>query len=267
MFPSRVAVVTSPTGAALRDILRVLKRRNIGIDLVILPAPVQGEAAAQIMAERIRAANRFRLGEVIIVGRGGGSLEDLLPFYEEVLVRAIAESEIPVISAVGHEIDFTLTDLVADVRAPTPSAAAELVSASRMELTRRVAEAKNSLLDTMLGRLERIKLLASQFTPDNLKRHFHQLIQPLFLSLDEARGALESGMKDLLTETRHRLSLLANLLESRSPLEVLKRGYAVVIQRKTGKALTSTQPVDLGDDLHIRLHQGSLEAEVKEKNS
>jgi len=267
LFPSRVAVVTSPTGAALRDILRVLKRRNIGIDLVILPAPVQGEAAAQIMAERIRAANRFRLGEVIIVGRGGGSLEDLLPFYEEVLVRAIAESEIPVISAVGHEIDFTLTDLVADVRAPTPSAAAELVSASRMELTRRVAEAKNSLLDTMLGRLERIKLLASQFTPDNLERHFHQLIQPLFMSLDEARGALESGMKDLLTETRHRLSLLANLLESRSPLEVLKRGYAVVIQRKTGKALTSTQPVDLGDDLHIRLHQGSLEAEVKEKNS
>ena len=138
LFPATVAVVTSPTGAAIRDILRILRRRNAGIDVVILPTPVQGDGADERIARAIEIANTHRLGDVIIVGRGGGSLEDLMPFSSEVVVRAIAGSRIPVISAVGHETDVTLSDLVADVRAPTPSAAAEIVAASRVELISRV---------------------------------------------------------------------------------------------------------------------------------
>ncbi|HUI69131.1 MAG TPA: exodeoxyribonuclease VII large subunit, partial [Spirochaetia bacterium] len=168
MFPSRVAVVTSPTGAAIRDILRVLRRRSAGIDVVVLPTPVQGEGADARIARAIEIAGRWKLGEVIIVGRGGGSLEDLLPFSSEIVVRAIAASPVPVISAVGHETDVTLSDLAADIRAPTPSAAAEMVSASSAELLARVTGLASSLEDVMNQRLERIKLLLGQFAPENL---------------------------------------------------------------------------------------------------
>ena len=134
-YPKRIGVVTSPNGAAIRDILRVLKRRNNTIDLVILPAPVQGDEAAPIIAAQIRRANMFRLCDVLLVSRGGGAPEDLLPFSEEEVVRAVAASEIPTISAVGHEIDVVLTDFAADLRAPTPSAAAEVVSRFPQALT------------------------------------------------------------------------------------------------------------------------------------
>jgi len=133
-FPSRVALITSPSGAAVRDIIHVLGRRNAGVDLIILPCPVQGEGAAEIIAARIRQANRLSVADVLIVGRGGGSLEDLLAFSDEAVVRAVAESEIPVISAVGHEIDWAICDYAADLRAATPSAAAELVAESRATL-------------------------------------------------------------------------------------------------------------------------------------
>jgi len=158
LLPERVAVVTSPTGAALRDILTVTKRRNAGVNIVILPCPVQGEEAAERIARQIEVANLHRLADVLIVGRGGGSLEDLLPFSDERVVRAIAASEIPVISAVGHEIDLTLSDLAADVRAPTPSAAAELVSARRDELLERVVERKLQIARGLRRRIEEIKL-------------------------------------------------------------------------------------------------------------
>ncbi|MEJ5189985.1 MAG: exodeoxyribonuclease VII large subunit, partial [Breznakiellaceae bacterium] len=137
-FPSSVGIVSSPTGAAVRDILNILQRRARGIRIIIFPTPVQGTDAAPIIARRIEQANQWNLVEVLIVGRGGGSLEDLLPFSEEIVVRAIATSHIPVISAVGHEIDWALSDFAADVRAPTPSAAAELVSANREEALRYV---------------------------------------------------------------------------------------------------------------------------------
>ncbi len=265
LFPSRVAVVTSPTGAAIRDILRVLKRRNAGINLVILPAPVQGEGAAVIIARMIRTANRYRMAEVIIVGRGGGSLEDLLPFSAEEVVYAIAESEIPVISAVGHEIDITLSDLAADLRAPTPSSAAELVSASRAELTGRVQELRNAMFNLMFQRLDRIRLMVSQFSWQNLERNFRILLQPYLLSLDEAREKMTTGMSSLLLEKRHKIELLAQAIQSHSPVEILKRGYAVVIHEKTKQALVSSEQVEIDDRLDIRLHRGGLKALVKEK--
>lgn len=266
LLPSKVAVITSPTGAAIRDILRVLRRRNSGINLVILPSPVQGESAAPILAQQIRIANLHSLGEVIILGRGGGSLEDLLPFYDEEVVRAIADSGIPVISAVGHETDITLTDLAADVRAPTPSAAAELVSASRDELLRRVIESKTRITKGLDRRIEKIKMLLIQFKPENLERSFRQFIQPLLFRFDDSKEALLASLQNVVRTYKHRLEILSEKLLAHSPLDILKKGYAVVTDKKTGKILTSTKKVALGDDIKVRLFYGTLEAEVKEKH-
>ena len=265
LFPGRVAVITSPTGAAIRDILRVLKQRNAGLNLIILPAPVQGDGAPEIIARQIRTANIFNLADVLIVSRGGGSLEDLLPFYDEQLVRAIVDSRIPVISAVGHEIDFTFSDLAADLRAPTPSAAAENVSASSVELLRRIQEHKSSIVEATLNRLEKIRLLIGPFSPENLKAGFDAFLQPFLLDLDNAREGLISCMESLLVQIRHRCELLARDLGARSPLDVLKRGYAVVIHEKTQRALDNVDFVKVNDGVDIRLYRGKLKAIVTEK--
>jgi exodeoxyribonuclease VII large subunit len=265
LLPARVAVITSPTGAAIRDILRVLKRRHSGINLVILPAPVQGEEAPSLLVEQIKTANKHKLGDVIILTRGGGSLEDLLPFSDEAVVRAVYESKIPVISAVGHEIDITLSDLVADVRAPTPSAAAEMVSASRDELLRRVYELNNTILVTLTQRMEKIKLLVSQFTPENMENNFRLYIQPLLLRFDDAKENLINTLKDIIKESKHRLELLKKELEADSPLSILERGYAVVTHDKTGEIIISQKQVAVQEDVDITLYKGKLKAQVKEK--
>ncbi|RPJ08472.1 MAG: exodeoxyribonuclease VII large subunit, partial [Spirochaetaceae bacterium] len=193
LFPSRLAVVTSPTGAAIRDILRVLSRRHAGLSIIVLPAAVQGQEAASQIASQIRTANRFKMADVIITGRGGGSLEDLLPFSDEQVVRAIAESKIPVISAVGHEIDFALSDFAADLRAPTPSAAAEMVTASREELSRRVQELGVTLTREMDGRISGLKQRLSHFTIPLLERDFHTFLQPLLQRVDDAKEEILYG--------------------------------------------------------------------------
>ena len=263
-FPTRVAVVTSPTGAAIRDILQVLRRRNAGMDLVILPAPVQGDGAAEIIARRIATAGRFRMGDVLIVARGGGSLEDLLPFSDERVVRAVAASGIPVISAIGHEIDVTLSDYAADVRAPTPSAAAEIVSASRADLLRRVQELESALGSSMSLHCTRARSLVGQFTADNLIRNFRFLVQPLALGVDGGRQDLLDGMQVPAPEHRHRLEVLDRTIEAHSPLEILRRGYAVVTRADTGQVLVSARSSAVGEDVRIRLYEGGLKAGVKE---
>lgn len=267
LYPSRVAVVTSPTGAAIRDILRVIERRTGGINLIILPTPVQGKEAAVMIAAQIRRANRYNLGEVIIIGRGGGSLEDLLPFSEEEVVRAVAESEIPVISAVGHEVDITLSDLAADMRAPTPSAAAEIVSASREELAGRIRELHGGILHAIGQRIERVRLLLRQFTPEEIERSFLTFLQPIMMRLDDAKEEGIMAMKQRLAEFRHRLELTVRELSSNSPLAILSRGYAVVTDKSSGTILKNTADTETGRDLDIRLFQGRLTAEVKEKHN
>ncbi len=264
LFPSRIAVVTSPTGAVIRDILRVLKRRSAGIDVVILPTLVQGEGADERIARQLEIANRCSLGDVIIVARGGGSLEDLLPFSSEAVVRAIAASAIPVISAVGHETDYTLADLAADVRAPTPSAAAEIVSATRAELLSRVQRLAADMENTVYQRLERARLLLGQFAPDNLERSFRLLAQPVTVRLDDACAGLMESLRGIVRERRHRMELASGLLLSCSPLEILGRGYAVVTHERTGKVLTDPGRVPVGDLVRVRLAQGGLTAAVKE---
>jgi exodeoxyribonuclease VII large subunit len=264
LLPARVVVITSPTGAALRDILRVLRRRHSGVNLVILPTPVQGEEAPAIIASRLRTANQFVLGDVIIVGRGGGSLEDLLPFSSEEVVRAIAASEIPVISAVGHEIDITLSDLAADVRAPTPSAAAEIVSASREDILLRVREIKELFSQFIKQRMERIHLTLSHFSRENEERNFRSFIQPFYFRLDDAKEAFLYAIREYITRHKHHLELISSQLQAHSPLAVLSRGYAVVSDKRSKKIILSSADTARGNELSIRLYKGSLDAEVKE---
>ncbi len=264
-IPKRIAVVTSPTGAAIRDILRVLKRRNMSVNLTILPTPVQGEEAAEIIAQRIRTANRFKLGDVIIVTRGGGSLEDLLPFYEENVARAIAESDIPVISAVGHEIDVTISDLAADVRAPTPSAAAEMVSASREELLSQITYLKNFITHQITQRLERYRLIMNNFTPENLNRYFKLMVERYIIRLDDAKEQLISRINTIITEAKHRRELATNTIVTSSPRETLKRGFAIVTDKETGKILRNANQININETINITLYRGKLKASVTEK--
>lgn len=263
LLPERVAVVTSPTGAGLRDILQVLGRRNASVHVIVCPTPVQGDSAASGIALMIRAASTHKLGDVIIVGRGGGSIEDLLPFSDEEVVRAIAESEIPVISAVGHEIDWALSDYVADLRAPTPSAAAEVVASSRQELLVRVMELGRSVVTVFLERFRRARLLMKQFSPQELRRAYLLLVQPTLQDFDRARDELIASMTDRLIACRHTLELARRELESCSPYEILSRGYAIA-RLSDNRVITDAQQVELGDKVHIRLHHGSLHTSVEE---
>jgi exodeoxyribonuclease VII large subunit len=264
LFPGRVAVVTSPTGAAIRDILTVLARRSAGVHVVVLPAPVQGETAARVIARQIRYANLWRMADVIIVGRGGGSLEDLLPFSEEELVRAVAESEIPIISAVGHEIDWALSDYAADFRAPTPSAAAEAVCAVRGELLDRVLRCRREIAEALHFRMEKIRLLLDRFTPEGLERQFQGFVQPVFFRLDDAKESLINAAGNISSRNRTRLELATAVLESCSPLEILRRGYALVRYSDSGKLVRSAGGLAAGEDLSIQVHEGEIDATVKE---
>lgn len=267
LFPSRIAVVTSPTGAAVRDILRILRRRNAGVSVVILPTPVQGDGADERIARAIELANRHALGEVIIVGRGGGSLEDLLPFSSERVVRAIAASDLPVISAVGHETDVTLSDLAADIRAPTPSAAAEMVAAPRAELLAQVGGLRSMLERDMRQRLERVRLLLGQFVSENLERNVRIFLQPVAQRVDYAAEELLQGFRDMALSCRHRFELASRELASYSPLAILQRGYAVVTHERTRTILLSPQTVRQGDSLSIKLSQGGLRATVEDTHA
>jgi len=269
-FPETVGVVSSPTGAAVRDILNILKRRARGIRVVILPTLVQGAEAGGNIARRIRQANFWKLADVLIVGRGGGSLEDLLPFSDEVVVRSIANSKIPVVSAVGHEIDWTLSDLAADLRAPTPSAAAELVSVNREETLHIVRTLGSELCSSIKSKIERIRLLAKPFSLADLEYRFRGILQPRLVRFDEARDALLENMQGRTAELRRRLDLARTGLEAASPLSALQKGYSVVMPLRGGKLQTPirrAEDVKPGETLVIRPLEGLITAITEKVNS
>jgi len=259
-FPHTIAVVTSPTGAALRDILNILGRRAAGVRIIILPAPVQGADAAALLARRIEQANQWKLADVLIVGRGGGSLEDLLPFSDEELVRAVAASEIPVISAVGHEIDWALCDFAADLRAPTPSAAAELVSESIWAVSDTIQNLSDTLATVMRNRLERARLLMRPFSAQDLEYRFRAILQPRLLRFDDAKEALVSNLSQRISAMRAKLGLLTATLEAASPLAVMERGFSVVVNEKTGKVIRYVKDAAPGDRLRIHPLKGTISA-------
>jgi exodeoxyribonuclease VII large subunit len=243
----------------VRDILNILSRRAAGVRVIILPAPVQGTEAAPIIARRIEQASQWNLADVLIVGRGGGSLEDLMPFSEEAVVRAVAASKIPVVSAVGHEIDFSLSDFAADLRAPTPSAAAELVSESRDETRAALAAMKDGLYRTISHRIERIKLLLKPFGAEDLEYRFRAILQPRLLRFDDAKEALRDNLDYLLSRLRQKLSLASTSLEAGSPLAILERGFSVVTL-PDGRALRDASEAKTGDRLIIHPLKGELTA-------
>lgn len=259
--PSRVVVITSPTGAALRDILQILGRRATGLDVLILPAPVQGSEAASIIAKRIDQANKFLLGDVLIIGRGGGSIEDLLPFSEPCVIEAIYRSELPVISAVGHEIDWALSDFVADMRAPTPSAAAELVCRSQTEQLVRLQGAKQALSSGLLQKLEKSRLTLRQYKPRMFADILQRKIEQARYRLDDISGELQLATKQKLLDRRHALQLLGNELKGLSPIAILERGYAVVTDT-TGKVIADTAKINAKDTVHIRFAKGEADADI-----
>jgi len=261
-FPRCIGVVTSPTGAALKDVLQILNRRNPKVSVIILPCPVQGSDAGKIIAKQIDIANVHNLCDVLIVGRGGGSLEDLLPFSEEEVVRSIAASKIPVISAVGHEIDWALSDYAADVRAPTPSAAAELAVPPLDEINQALENYVDSFEQTINHKLEHTKALVRSFSSDNLELRFRSIEQPLLQRFDDAKEDLLDAMKTLVSERRQALQMAVLNLESLNPLAILERGFSVVTDAESGRVITDAAQTNTGAALVIRPFKGSITAQV-----
>lgn len=262
LFPRTIGIVTSPTGAALRDILQITRRRNKAISVVILPALVQGEGAAETIERQIQCANDFALCDVLIVGRGGGSLEDLLPFSEENVVRAVAESEIPVISAVGHEIDWSLADYAADVRAPTPSAAAELCVPVLADIQQDLAACKTELYQTIESRVEKLRLMVKAFDPYHMEVRFRTIEQPLLSRFDNAKEALLENMQRKTADTREHVKRCMEVLESTSPKAILARGYSMVREKYSGTIVRNALEVKAGDTLEILPANGTVTAVI-----
>ena len=262
-YPKKIGVVTSPTGAAIKDILQITKRRNKGIDVVILPAIVQGDGAASTIVKMIQIANFYELCDVLIVGRGGGSLEDLLPFSEESVVRAVAESEIPVISAVGHEIDWALCDFAADVRAATPSAAAELAVPLAADIKQLLAGYKNDLYTQITQKTKHARLLISSFKPDIFEMRFRNIQQPLLNRYAAAKDNLYKNMQDKLKDLRTRIAQNVTILENASPQTIFNRGYSMVTD-KNGQIIRDAAQVNAGDKIEIVPAKGKIKATVDE---
>ena len=261
--PGRVAIITSPTGAALQDILQITGRRNMGMDLIILPAVVQGDGAAPTIAERIREVNEFLLADVMIVGRGGGSIEDLLPFSEECVIEAIHESDIPVISAVGHEIDWALSDFVADLRAPTPSAAAELVCESSLDQINRVAQLRSAMYDAIIGRLNSVRLRVAAFSPASARAQLDSRLNRVRMRLDADTSDMRHRMDMRVSTMKSRSELLRHKLDALSPLAVLDRGYAIVAAQD-GSTVKSVKQVNAGESLTVTMKDGKMITTVRE---
>ena len=262
LFPRTIGVVTSPTGAALRDILQITKRRNKCVSVIVFPTLVQGDGAAENIVQQIQNANNAKLCDVLIVGRGGGSLEDLLPFSEECVVRAISQSEIPVVSAVGHEIDWALSDYAADKRAPTPSAAAELCVPQLSDIMQTLRFYQNELYSGVTMRMEKTKLMVKAFNPDNLELKFRSIEQPLLVRFDNAKDDLMQNISRKLQDTRRFIENCATILENASPQVILDRGYSMVRKKSTQKIIRDGTQIAAGAEIEIIPAKGKITAVV-----
>ena len=260
-FPKIVGVVTSPTGAAIHDILNVVNRRFCGTHVLLYPVKVQGEGAAGEIAAAIETMNERSEVDVLIVGRGGGSLEDLWAFNEEAVARAVFGSHIPVISAVGHESDWTICDLVADLRAPTPSAAAELVVSSRLELEERLRGRRERLDFAMNGMFERYQEQLSNLASSAAFRQPQYLLDQFTGRVDELGRQMEGRLAGLVGSKSQIFHGVTGRLNALNPLAILDRGYSVSFNEKD-EIVKNVQQVSVGDVMRTRLHQGSLISKV-----
>ncbi len=258
-MPQVIGVLTSNTGSVIKDIINVGTRRNPGIHIRLLPVPVQGEGAGAKIAKAIEYMNKHKLADVLIVGRGGGSLEDLWPFNEEVLARSIFNSQIPIISAVGHDTDYTIADFVADLRAPTPSAAAELAIPNIIDVKNTIDVYNNRLKQSLLKKLENLQL-QYQSSVNKLKSP-QSNINELRLKIDYIVLNIVNNIKNTILNHQNNLHKVDNKLKLVNPLNILDRGYVLV--EKEGAIVRELKKLKKGDLIDIRSKDCKREAEIK----
>lgn len=262
-FPMRIGFVTSPSGAAIRDFLEVLRRRWPGVDVLVIPTRVQGEGAAEEIARGIEMAQRIRPPlDTLVVGRGGGSTEDLWCFNDERVVRAIARCTIPTVSAVGHEIDVTLSDLAADVRALTPSEAAELVVPSVADIQNELSSQFSRAYQNLMARMHLYRNRLDSLSHRPVMARPEELIQHRIQRVDELQIRLEQGVSRILSDSKHRMNQYAAAVEALSPLRTLSRGYSVSRNLRTGEIVSSVGQLQVGDPVENQLSQGKFRAVV-----
>lgn len=262
-FPKRIALVTSPVGAAVRDMIQVITRRWQAADLVVVPVKVQGDGAAQEIAAALQNVHRLPEVDVVICGRGGGSLEDLWAFNEEVVARAIAACRLPVISAVGHEIDVTIADLVADVRALTPSEAGERVVPDVAEVTRALDHLQQRLVSGLRNRAAKARLQLDGLSSRRLFTRPFQRVHDELTRLDELDVRLRRAVRQRAVTAKQHLNLAAATLDALSPLKVLGRGYSITRCTETGQLVTAADQLAIGDRITTILAAGQLTSRVE----
>lgn len=263
-FPETIGVVTSATGAAIQDIVSVLDRRFPCVRVILRPVHVQGAGAAEEIAQAIEAFNRLEQADVIIVGRGGGSIEDLWPFNEEIVVRAIFDSRIPVVSAVGHEIDFSISDFVADLRAPTPSAAAEMVVPDRNALLRQLEQWEDRMFGELRGKIDFYQQQLKALKRSYGLRWPQDRIRQYRLQLDDMQRQLQGHKIRIIDEPRNRITRLQSQLKVLNPEAVLARGYSITTRIRDGQTIVNASDVEPGEKIHVRVHRGGIEGVVEE---
>lgn len=261
-MPKTIGVLTSNTGAVIRDIINVSTRRNPGVHIRLYPVPVQGPGAAEKIAEGIKFMNENKLADVLIIGRGGGSLEDLWPFNEEIVARAIYDSELPIISAVGHETDFTIADFVADLRAPTPSAAAELAVANIDDVRETLKLYNNRYKVALKKKIELMRLSYEKCMARPAYKNPTQKINEQYMVIDMKVKALQNSMMLKLKEAKTSFVKETAKLDSLSPLKTLTRGYSIVTKQESGKVIKSVDDLNPGEKVNLRLSDGQKTATI-----
>ncbi len=259
-MPKTIGVLTSKTGSVIRDIINVSTRRNPNVHIRLLPVPVQGEGAGEKIADAIDYMNKKQLADVLIIARGGGSLEDLWPFNEEVVANAIYNSDIPIISAVGHETDFTIADFVADLRAPTPSAAAELAQADIFELKQRLETYNRRYKVALKKKIEYMKLRYEKCMASRAFKEPYQSINEQYINLDIQLKALQNSIMNKIKDARAISMETISKLDALSPLKTLTRGYCIA--EHNNKIIRSVKDVKQNDQIKLRFTDGEKTANI-----
>jgi len=260
LYPKTIGVLTSQTGAVIRDIINVSTRRNPNVHIRLFPVPVQGPGAAEKIADKIKLMNEKKLADVLIIGRGGGSLEDLWPFNEEIVARAIYDSEIPIISAVGHETDFTIADFVADLRAPTPSAAAELAVPDIFELKQKILNYQNRYRNSLKKKIEVMRLRYEKIMKSRVFTDPTRKIIDNSIILDDYMKRMENAIKEQQTKKKNQYNELITKLDTLSPLKTLIRGYSIT--EKNGQIVKSIKQINTDDIISIKFTDGKKDAKI-----
>lgn len=261
-MPKSIGVITSSTGAVIRDIINVTSRRFPNIEIKIFPVAVQGVQAAPTISRAIKILNQLKCVDVIILARGGGSLEELWPFNEEVVARSIFQSNIPIISAVGHETDFTIADFVADLRAPTPSAAAEIVVPEKRVLVQKTNDLQLRLQNALLKSININRVRYERLEGSIAFKQPYNRINQERLRIDNLTRHMQNALLAQKEKTKMRISFLIDKLDMLSPLNVLSRGYSIVKSKDTNMLVKSVEGVKTEDKVEITLKDGTIDAKV-----